>query len=330
MCIRDSAEFRSNLFEWYAQIKVKGDPTKPPTLAEVASLARKARTARIHLVLSTQRPDAEFLGGEMRDNFGFRISMGRLSPQGAMMMWENPAVGVSLPRARTGRATATHEDGKPVEVQCYRFPDINADEDSEERQLLESIRPAEARWPRLVIVPPEAQVDLDGGEPTPPTFRDYARAVWDLAENRPDLDPLSGAGGEDAVDGRELSSTMASLGISTSDHPGPCSRPHLRLVDALEQDAAETEQGGGLTWDLDEYVGYAPPVSCAARDLVVGDLIQIEDGAGEWVVVDEPPEEDLAAPGMIAVSWRGDGDESGSISLPDDNYIEVRRPEEDA
>ena len=33
---------------------------------------------------------------------------------------------------------------------------------------------------------------------------------------------------------------------------------------------------------------------------------------------------------MIAVSWRGDGDESGSISLPDDNYVEVRRPEEDA
>ena len=58
----------------------------------MASLARKARTARIHLVLSTQRPDAEFLGGEMRDNFGQRMSMGRLSPQGAMMMWENPAV----------------------------------------------------------------------------------------------------------------------------------------------------------------------------------------------------------------------------------------------
>ena len=25
----------------------------------------------------------------------------------------------------------------------------------------------------------------------PPTFRDYARAEWDLAENRPDLDPLA-------------------------------------------------------------------------------------------------------------------------------------------
>ena len=100
------AEFRSNLVEWYAQVKVRGDPSKPPTLAEVASLARKARTARIHLVLSTQRPDAEFLTGEMRDNFGARVSMGRLSPQGAMMMWENPTVGVSLPRAVTGRAMA--------------------------------------------------------------------------------------------------------------------------------------------------------------------------------------------------------------------------------
>ena len=183
----------------------------------------------------------------------------------------------------------------------------------------------------MVCGPPAPGAALAGGEPTPPTFRDYARAVWDLAENRPDLDPLSGAQGEGAADGRELSSTMASLGISTTDHPGPCARPHLRLVDALEQDAAEDEQQhSGSTWELDEYVGYAPPVSCAARDLVVGDLIQVEDGAGEWVVVDEPPEEDLAAPGMIAVSWRGDGDESGSISLPDDNYVEVRRPEEDA
>lgn len=149
------AEFRANLFEWYAQVKVKGDPTKPPTLAEVASLARKARTARIHLVLSTQRPDSEFLGGEMRDNFSFRISMGRLSPQGAMMMWENPAVGVSLPRSCTGRATATHEDGKPVEVQCYHFPDLHPEEGGAEAQLLEAIRPAKVRWPRLVIVPPE-------------------------------------------------------------------------------------------------------------------------------------------------------------------------------
>ena len=47
-------------------------------------------------------------------------------------------------------------------------------------------------------------------------------------------------------------------------------------------------------------------------------------------MVDEQPEDDVVAPGMIAVSWRGDGDESGSISLPDDTLIDVRRPQEEA
>ena len=323
------AEFRANLIEWYVQIKVKGDPTKPPTLAEVASLARKARTARIHLVLSTQRPDAEFLGGEMRDNFGFRISMGRLSPQGAMMMWENPAVGVSLPRSCTGRATATHEDGKPVEVQCYRFPDLHAEDGGAEAQLLEAIRPAKVRWPRLVIVPPEEQ-QTEAEDPQPPTFREYAAAAWDLAENRPDLDPLARAGDPDH-DGRAMSSTLASLGISTSTHQGACGRPHLRLVEAHAQ-VLDVDQASDTDWaehDVDEYVGYAPATSCAPRDLMVGDLIEAEDGSGQWVVVDEPPEDDVVDLGMVAVSWRGDGDESGSLSYPDDTTISVRRPEED-
>lgn len=47
-----------------------------------------------------------------------------------------------------------------------------------------------------------------------------------------------------------------------------------------------------------------------------------------WVVVDEPPEDDLVDPGMVAVSWRGDGDESGSLSLSDDVLVDVRHPEE--
>ena len=91
-----------------------------------------------------------------RDNFGQRISLGRLSPQGAMMMWENPAIGVSLPRSCTGRAIATHEDARPVEVQCYRFPDMHAPEGSLEAALLEAIRPSESRHPRLVDRPTRA------------------------------------------------------------------------------------------------------------------------------------------------------------------------------
>ena len=63
--------------------------------------------------------------------------------------------------------------------------------------------------------------------------------------------------------------------------------------------------------------------------LAVGDLIEADEGSGIWVVVDEPPEDDVVSPGMVAVSWRGDGDESGSLSVSDDLLIPVRRPEED-
>lgn len=319
------ADFRLNLLEWYARIKVKGDPARPPTIAEVASLARKARTARIHLVLSTQRPDAEFLGGEMRDNFGFRISLGRLSPQGALMMWENPSVGVTLPRACTGRAIATHLDGKPVEVQCYRFPDMHA-ADGEERALLERTRPASSRWPRLLIVPPVPDAALDDGDPQPPTFRDYADAQWVLASERPDLDPLACPPGA-AADGRELSSTLASLGIGAAARTARRRPPDAPLDD--EGCPQPADSGPPADADQDDYLGYAPPAGCAPRDLAVGDLIQVEEAGGAWVVVDEPPEEDPSAPGYVAVSWRDDGDGFGSISLPDDTWIDVRRPTEE-
>ena len=324
------AEFRSNLLEWYAAIKVKGDPTRPPTLAEVASLARKARTARIHLVLSTQRPDAEFLGGEMRDNFGQRMSMGRLSPQGAMMMWENPSVGVSLPRACTGRATATHEDGRPAEVQAYRFPDMHAAPGSEERAILNAIRPESSRHPRLIIVPPEdsAERDLDTGEAAPPTFRDYANATWVLATDRPDLDPLASRGRGSSPDGRALSSTLASLGIGEHGIPRT-DRRRLEPTFASIDDEQAPEPGSSWMDDaVDNYAGYTPETTTHPLHLVPGDLIRLDPDDDTWVVVDEEPVEDYAEPGCVAISWRGDGDESGSLSVPDDTPIAVRRPEE--
>ena len=81
-------DFYGIVAEWYAGIKVTGMPTRCPVLEKLGSLVRKGRSARVHVILGLQRPDADVLGGEMRDNFGTRISLGPLSPQGAMMMWE--------------------------------------------------------------------------------------------------------------------------------------------------------------------------------------------------------------------------------------------------
>lgn len=307
------AEMRLNLLEFYRQIKVKGDPTQPPTLAQVPSLARKARTARIHLVLSTQRPDVELLGsGEMRDNLGFRVSMGRLSPKGAEMMWENQAIGVSLPRGCTGRAMATHNDGRIVEVQCYRFPDMHAAEGTEERALLDSLRPVEAQHPRLVIVPPEDR-----------TFTGYADAEWALASDRPDLDPLN-VDPDQAAAAKALGSTLASLGLGSGkdsvarDDGTPFV---LRSVPSLEE---EEYDGGGDEWN--PFEGYAESESCGPDCVEVGDLLEVEPGV--WGVVDEEPGEDLGDPGCIALSWRGDDDESGYLSVPMEELVVVRHPGE--
>jgi hypothetical protein len=334
------AEFRTNLLECYAQIKVRGDPSRPATLAEVASLARKARTARIHLVLSTQRPDAEFLGGEMRDNFGERISMGRLSPQGAMMMWENPAVGVTLPRGCVGRATATNDEGRPVEVQCYRFPSLDAPPGSQEQALVEVLRPPTTRHPRLVIIPPDADRDPRTGDLAPLTFRDYAQARWALAADRPDLDPLAAAPAGDPGVGRALSSPLASLGLTSplpEGRPGGLIRPPRPpapvppagdLPETVSSPPGATADVDG-GWPDDDYAGYAAATTCRPAALQVGDLIEVEEGSGVWAVVDEPPDDDPSAPGMVAVSWRGDGDESGALSVPDDLPVPVRRPVEE-
>jgi S-DNA-T family DNA segregation ATPase FtsK/SpoIIIE len=335
------AEFRANLLEWYPSVKENKGSRTPPTLNEVASLARKGRTARVHLVLATQRPDSAFLGGEMRDNFGQRLSMGRLSPQGAMMVWENASIGVSLPRFCIGRAMAMGDAGYPVEVQCYRFPDIEAPEDSEDHARVTALRPATSRHPRLLIVPPP-EMDASG-QPLPvtratgqpgPSFAAYARASWDLASNRADLDPLAARPARDDVDRRALSSPLASLGIEDTQFDSRTR--HLRVVEAAADSAVSTVDDADTDAEAfvdgspveDDYAGYAEPVFSTPTGVVVGDLIEVDPGSGVWVVVDEHPEDDVLDPGMVVLSWRGDGDEAGTVSLPDDLSIHIRRPEE--
>jgi len=56
------------------------------------------------------------------------------------------------------------------------------------------------------------------------------------------------------------------------------------------------------------------------------DSIEVEPDSGEWVVVDDVPEYDLSAPGLLAISWRGESDEVGALSLPADELIAARTP----
>lgn len=53
----------------------------------IGSIARLGRAAGVHLVVATQRPDAELIPGETRDNLSVRIGCGTLKPSASTMLF---------------------------------------------------------------------------------------------------------------------------------------------------------------------------------------------------------------------------------------------------
>lgn len=338
------SEFINTLLDWYADVKRQGEPTKPPTVRQEASLARKARVARVHLVKFMQRADVALMGpgagGEVRSNFGMRLTMGPIDPDGAQMMWGNPATGVTLPRGVPGRATALTRAGLPVEAQCYRFPDPTSAPDTPEGQLLAQLRPRKSRWPRLLVVPARevaASKPRSAGRANPDdslTFWDYATAPWVLASARPDIDPLMIAANADPAQGRRLSSTMAMLGLDTATdaddgdqasgaagHSTRAEDPPPPVADAPVEDPPGPSGEGP---DVDGM--YAQPVQIGVEDVQAGDLILIDAEQDRWVVVQLPVEPDHLDDDQLIVCWADFDQGEGVASFAFDDAVLARRP----
>lgn len=348
--VDEFADFKSNLKDWYIQHKIKGDPTQAPVLGQFNSLARKSRTARIHLVAATQRPDADiFGGGEARDNFRQRGSIGRLSPDGAGMMWDSQAIGTAIPAGLRGRGTSISPNGEPKEAQFYRVPDPAKTDDPEELARLERLRPAESRHKRLLIKKPlpsretvqameGKNADYDDDEVVAaiePSYRDWCNAEWVLAEEHPNLDPvvrrreLVESGRHDPNAG----STLALFGLNRRHHVADLvdaaeiggeqetQRPPLQLVpdsgDELEENV------------LDDWADYGDVHDMPAHELVIGDLICVDDSTDDWGVIDTEPGEDFADPDELLITWRGLGDSEGSTTVAPGEYMRVRHPLEE-
>lgn len=331
--IDEWADFRGNLLEWYAGVKQKGDPTKPACLAMAASIARKGRSARVHLLFGTQRPDAEYFGGDMRDNFRMRISMGRLSPQGAMMMWENPAVGVHLPRGCRGRATTINEMNRPVEIQTYRTPDPRRAVDPEDLALLRQLRPPSSTHDRLVYLPPESRRDLDTSEEIPLGYRDYAFAGWGRATEHPELDPLSGQSGADGRADASPSSifdlTPSSLRPSRSLSSSSASPVGLPSPERAGPQPGAPEVGGKEPADKDPVHGYGPAEEVPVDEVEPGWLVMVDADTQQWAVVESEPEPDPFDEGVLSLAWRGDDDQAGVLAVEDQSVLARRPTEED-
>lgn len=332
--VDEFADIRGNLLNWYSTIKGKGDPTKPRTLQEIASIGRKGRTARVHLIIGTQRPDAEYFGGDMRDNFRMRVSMGRLSPQGAMMMWESPAIGTTIPRGCRGRATTINDANRDVEIQTYRTPDPRKVGDGDEGyELFEILHPPVTRHERLVILDPEPDpVDIDTGDSTEEVeirFHDYAQAPWGRAADNPLHDPVAqrdrkhigpirGANPMSVLgldEGQASSNSETRMASLLADAVNSPHRPELSVVPGMSDD------------DVDDWEGFSEPESRSPGELQVGDLILVDEETDQWAVIDsDPGPDEFDDDDHIAITWRGDGDVEGVISMPYDSEIACRKP----
>jgi len=95
---------------------------KNPALNAISELLAKARRAGIHIVISTQRPEAAWFGGENRANVTGRAGVGGLDPDAARMVF-NQTVGTDIPDDLKGRTSIQVEDREVIEVQTYWVPD---------------------------------------------------------------------------------------------------------------------------------------------------------------------------------------------------------------
>lgn len=220
--------------DWYAEVKPTGGSKICPILGEVFLIASLGRSAKVNIVLGTQRPDAAWLGGDVRDQFMARASLGRLSRDGAQMLWGSPSIGVSVPRGKAGRGTSVGVDGSPVECQSYWTPDPRSSK-PDDVELLESLRPSETRWEPYVVVPPR-EFD-ENGEPLEPKGRwvEYRDAVYAPLTEHPDLAMGSGH-----------RTTISSAGLGEDDGPDQVVEEYL---DPLSVSAANVVPGSLICID---------------------------------------------------------------------------------
>lgn len=294
--IDEYATFKENATQWYAEVREKSDPTKPVVFARMANIARLGRKAAIHLVLGLQRPDVEFLGGEMRDNFAWRFSLGRLGPQGANMMWESFVIGVTLPRKTRGRGVTLNADGEPVEALALYTPDPGEALPPERQKQLDALRPAQSLWPRKTFSAPDPDLDDETGESTP-TYTDYAQM------------------------------RLVSLETAAEQQSrGMVEEAELIVAQAAQRDSGDESEPD----DDDVFAGYGAVEEQRATELQPGQLVLVDPDLDLWGVVSFEPEPDLTDPELLLIEYRDfETGDDGGISVDLDAHVQYRNPEEE-
>jgi S-DNA-T family DNA segregation ATPase FtsK/SpoIIIE len=109
---------------WHqARVGRPGDqPKEHPVIAKLRGLAAMARGAKMNLIVGTPRADTEAFPGDLRDQFGGRIALGRQTRESALLMFGDASAGCDVPLNVQGLGTAAAPGG-PRRVTAGWLPD---------------------------------------------------------------------------------------------------------------------------------------------------------------------------------------------------------------
>lgn len=297
--IDEYATFKENATQWYSEVREKSDPTKPAVFARMANIARLGRKAAIHMVVGLQRPDVEFLGGEMRDNFGWRFSLGRLSPQGANMMWESFVIGVTLPTKTRGRGITLDAQGEPVEALALYTPDPGEPLNDSQQAQIDALRPAEATWLRKTFADPDPNLDDENGDAVA-VYSDYAQLR---------LVSFESLQAQRSVQMVEEEAEFIVSRAAADDH-------HELTAEVDEEDL---------------FAEYGPVDEQRASDLQPGQLVLVDPDLDMWGVVSHEPEPDMTDPELLLIEYLDfETGEEGGISVELSERVQYRIPKEES
>lgn len=315
LVVDEYAEFMDRLNTFYASVKVKGEPRRCPTLDEIDSILRLARSSRMHGYFGLQRPDQKIMdSGASRDQMTHRVSVGPLTSQGAQMMWGSAFIGRTVPAGVRGRATTRNRRNEPVEFQCFYTP--NPELDSSRPQLVDhfdALRPPAALWERQVV----EHATPDEDDATDLGFVYYqTRQVYTAAE-RPDLDPYSDAY-QPAADAEDLTNfDVASGYLGTTSTTTSSTTPNLHIINTPPPTSSPDSADDDFTW-LD---AYDDATDHAVADFTHGDLILIDPETDRWALVEGDPEP--VDDNHITIYWRDvmTGEEGDTMFGADDTTL---------
>lgn len=324
--------------ERYEETKPKGGKTKAPVLKWLANILRLGRTAKIHLVFGMQRADAQILGGEARDNFGARITLGKLeSKEGSMMIWNDPAIGVSVPK-HPGRAVS-RINGIPTMVQAAYTANPDVEHPDYHPGMVHAMRPKHEVYSRKAVA-----------EPIPPEGADSEEISWphileskllDADGNPVEFDPISseeskqlrGQKPAPPSDDENHLQTAESYGagldlfaydyLAQISYGNPLARHLARLAEEIQPEPTtepEPSATGQITGISTESLGESSATEL--RYVEAGQNIIVDEIGGDEVTVStcEPDEND---PNTYYLSgWTADG-EAVHAELPADTPVEV-------